>query len=232
MMPHESIGKTHLSPMASCISFAATVLSTPPLTAPITRPASPQISRIRAISFPTNSSYEERRRASLCELTAYPPKNTGPAYRNNRYRCSTHHGPVALAATDAVYEPSDDLLSARGMRHLGMKLNTVDRFRVMRNGSIGRRFGMADNMKIWRRRSELIAVRHPHLHNQLLTAAAAAGDCANTPRTSISSPSPSNRASTDKRLGSLPNFLICTRAKPYSRCSHFATVPPRFHASS
>src|SRR6266566_4298994 len=79
-LPHESIGKTHLSPMASCISFAATVLSTPPLTAPITRPVSPQISRIRAISFPTNSSYKNDDGASLCELTY--PRNTGPAYKN------------------------------------------------------------------------------------------------------------------------------------------------------
>jgi hypothetical protein len=122
------------------------------------------------------------------------------------------------------------------MRHLGMKLNTVDRLRVMRNGSIGRGVGMADNMKIWRRRRELIAVRHPHLrnHDRNPTAESAAAGLCYTPRirTSISSPSPSNRVSMDKRLGSLPNFLICTRAKPYSRCSHFATVPPRFHASS
>jgi hypothetical protein len=134
-----------------------------------------------------------------------------------------------------VYEPSDDLLSARGMRHLRVKLNTVDRFRVMRNGSIGRRLGMADNMKIWRRRRELIAVRHPHLHNRNPHCRVSGGGTAlhsSVTRTSISSPSPSKRVSTDKRLGSLPNFLICTRAKPYSRCSHFATVPPRFHASS
>ena len=49
--------RAHLSPMASCMSLAATVLSTPPLTAPITRPFSPQISRMRAISFPINSTY-------------------------------------------------------------------------------------------------------------------------------------------------------------------------------
>lgn len=53
----ETIPGTYLSPMASCINFAATVLSTPPLTAPMTRPLGPQISRMRAISFPMNSSY-------------------------------------------------------------------------------------------------------------------------------------------------------------------------------
>ena len=47
----------YLSPMASCMSFAATVLSTPPLTAPMTRPLGPQICLIRAISLPMNSSY-------------------------------------------------------------------------------------------------------------------------------------------------------------------------------
>jgi hypothetical protein len=50
-------GRTYLSPIASCISLAATVLSTPPLTAPTTLPVSPQISRMRAISFPINPSY-------------------------------------------------------------------------------------------------------------------------------------------------------------------------------
>jgi hypothetical protein len=76
----------------------------------------------------------------------------------------THHSPVVPAATDIAYEPGDDLLPARGMGHLRMKLNTVDRFRVVRNGSIGCGFGMANNMKIWRGRRELIAMGHPHLH--------------------------------------------------------------------
>ena len=48
--------KIYLSPIASCINFAATVLSTPPLTAPMTRPFGPHISRIRLISLPINSS--------------------------------------------------------------------------------------------------------------------------------------------------------------------------------
>jgi len=42
--------------MASCMSLAATVESTPPETAPMTCPFSPQISLIRAISFGMNDS--------------------------------------------------------------------------------------------------------------------------------------------------------------------------------
>ena len=44
------------SPIASVMSFAATVLSTPPLTAPITRPFGPTSSRMRAISLLMNDS--------------------------------------------------------------------------------------------------------------------------------------------------------------------------------
>ncbi len=159
-------------------------------------------------------------------VSAHIP-NTGPAYR------CTHHSPVILAAADIVYEPGDDLLTARRVRHLRMKLNTVNRLRVMRNGSIRCGLRMADDMKIWRRSRELIAMRHPHLHSGNPTVRVSGGWIANRRvprRTSISSPSPSNRASTVDPL--LPDLLIWMRAKPYSRCSHFATVPLRFHASS
>ena len=91
-------------------------------------------------------------------VSAHIP-NTGPPYR------CTHHSPVILAAADIVYEPGDDLLTARRVRHLRMKLNTVNRLRVMRNGSIRCGLRMADDMKIWRRSRELIAMRHPHLHS-------------------------------------------------------------------
>lgn len=46
--------------------------------------------------------------------------------------------------------------------------------------------------------------------------------------TLISSPSPSNKASTDP----FPNFVIVMSAEPYSLWSHFVTSPPRFQAIS
>jgi len=106
----------------------------------------------------------------------------------------------------------------------------------MGNGGIGRGCRMADDMEIWRGRRDLVSMRHPYLQNPTPISGRTTGRAAftrkqkNVRRTSISSPSPSNKASADDR--SLPNLLICTRAKPYSRCEHFATVPPRFHAIS
>jgi len=144
----KSPGRTHLSPMASCISLAATVLSTPPLTAPMTRPVSPQISRIRAISFPINSSYR------------------GGSYEQTSQTCNQkhiYHGPVALAATYIVYKTRDDLLPPWGVRHLGVKLNAVERLRVVRDGGVWRGFRMANDVEIWRGAGKLIAMRHPHL---------------------------------------------------------------------
>jgi hypothetical protein len=44
-----------------------------------------------------------------------------------------------------------------------MELNTVEWFRVMGNGSIGRGFRMTDDVEIRRWRRDLIAMRHPHL---------------------------------------------------------------------
>ena len=128
-----------------------------------------------------------------------------------------------------MYEPRDDFLSPWGVCHLWMELNTVEWFRVMSNGSKWRGFRMTDYVEIRRGSRDLIAMRHPHLtgSNRVSAALRITKNC---PSTSISSPSPSNRASTDKWL--LPNLFICTLAKPYSRCEHFATVPPRFHAIS
>ena len=74
-----------------------------------------------------------------------------------------HHSPVGFAAADIAYEAGDDFLPARGVRHFGVKLNTIKRFRVMRYGSIGGGLRMTDDMKVWRWRGELIPVRHPHL---------------------------------------------------------------------
>lgn len=49
--------KKYLSPIALDIKTAATVLSTPPETAPMTFPLSPQIERILSISLSTKDSF-------------------------------------------------------------------------------------------------------------------------------------------------------------------------------
>jgi hypothetical protein len=54
MQPLSTRTAWNRSPMASCMSFAATVESTPPLTAPRTCPLSPTKARILAISLSTN----------------------------------------------------------------------------------------------------------------------------------------------------------------------------------
>jgi len=81
------------------------------------------------------------------------------------YVC-TYHSPIVLAATNIVHEPGDDLLSPRGVRHLWVELNAVERFRIMRDGGIGRGCRMANDVEIWRWRGELIAVGHPHLRQR------------------------------------------------------------------
>jgi hypothetical protein len=56
--------RTHRSPIASCISFAATVESTPPETAPMTCPLSPQMLRILWISFSMKVSCKNSQESS------------------------------------------------------------------------------------------------------------------------------------------------------------------------
>lgn len=87
-------GCTYRSPIASCMSFAATVLSTPPLTAPMTRPVGPQISRMRKISFPMNSFYKKFRKGLM------------------QHERVPYHRPVLCASTDVNDKSGDDFLAA------------------------------------------------------------------------------------------------------------------------
>lgn len=45
-----------------------------------------------------------------------------------------------------------------------MELNTVDRLRVVSDGSEGRVAGLTDGMEVWWRLGQLVAVGHPNLH--------------------------------------------------------------------
>ena len=77
-----------------------------------------------------------------------------------------YHCPVVFATTNIVYEPGDDLLSPWGVRHLCMKLNAIERLRVVCDGSVGCGCRMPNDMEIGRGRRELVAVRHPHLQTK------------------------------------------------------------------
>lgn len=50
------------------------------------------------------------------------------------------------------------------MSHLGVELNTVDRFRVVSDGCEGCVAGLANGMEVWWRLGQLVAVGHPNLH--------------------------------------------------------------------
>ena len=143
------VGRTHRSPMASCISFAATVLSTPPLTAPITRPVGPHMSRMRAISLPMNSSCPQKK--SIQEWSRHGDEG------------GAHHGPVWFAAADAEHESADHFLPAGRVRDFGVELDAIEWFGVVGNGGEGRVRRAADDVEIGGERGELVAVGHPYL---------------------------------------------------------------------
>ena len=129
------------------MSFAATELSTPPLTAPITRPFGPQISRMRAISFPMNSSCNQS------EILSLSPHCSRCAY----------HSPVLFATTDAQHEFTDDFSSPLRMGDLGVELNAVERLRVMCDCGKGCSIRAANDVEIGGKLRQLISMRHPDL---------------------------------------------------------------------
>ena len=133
---------SYLSPIASCINFAATVLSTPPLTAPITRPVEPHSSRIRAISFPINSSYS----TSVRIQTKQSKKS------------HTHHSPLRPASTYMQHKALNYRLPFRRVRHLRVELDTVERFGVVRDRCVRRRVCLSDDVEVRRHLRELVAV--------------------------------------------------------------------------
>jgi len=49
---------------------------------------------------------------------------------------AAYHSPMISTFTDVRNEPADDLFTTRGMRDLWMKLNSIERFVVVRDGSI------------------------------------------------------------------------------------------------
>ena len=144
----------------------------------------------------------------------------------------TYHGPVIFAAADIEHESGDDFFPPRRLRHLGVELDAVQGLRVMRDRSERCRFCVRDDVEPRRRRRELVPMRHPHLCAELSGWCRRRRATQGPSRTSISSPSPSNNVSTVGEEPPVANLLICTRAEPYSRRSHFVTLPPKFHAIS
>jgi hypothetical protein len=142
------IGDAYLSPIASCISFAATVLSTPPLTAPMTRPFGPQISRMRAISFPINSSYKSN-------------EQQHPITSKRR----SYHRPIRAAAAYVEYETSNKLFSSRGVCYFWVKLDTIEWLRIVCDSGKWCRLCRTDDVEIRRKSRELVSMRHPNLVN-------------------------------------------------------------------
>lgn len=130
--------------MASCMSLAATVLSTPPLTAPMTRPVDPHIARMRAISLPMNSSW----------------RTVGKKMISNS---PTHHSPMLAAPADAQHKPANYLLAARRVGDLGVELDAVEGLGGVCEGGVGGGRGVADYVKVGGRGGELVAVGHPDL---------------------------------------------------------------------
>lgn len=144
------IDVSYRSPIASCMSLAATVLSTPPLTAPITRPFCPQISLMREISFPMNSSLKG-------ECQCYQTTRTSMDANE------TCHCPVCFASTDTEDEARDDCFAPWAMSHLGMELDTIDRLRVVSYRRKRCSLRLANDMEIFRKILELISMGHPNL---------------------------------------------------------------------
>jgi hypothetical protein len=141
---------THRSPMASCINLAATVLSTPPLTAPITRPFGPQMSLILAISLCINSSYHPMllRHTAVC------------------FRGAQYHGPIAFTSADVPNEAFDHFPTFDGVRYFRVKLNAVEGLGNMRDSRVRRCCCVAYYVEFGRNLGQLISMRHPDLCTQ------------------------------------------------------------------
>ena len=77
------------------------------------------------------------------------------------------HGPVGRALANIKDELANDFLAAGRVGNLRVELDAVDGFAVVGEGGIGRGVGVANDMEVWRRLGELVAVGHPHLQERV-----------------------------------------------------------------
>ena len=134
-----------------------------------------------------------------------------------------HHCPICMTLNDVKHEPGNDLPSSGRVGHFWMKLDSVNWFRLMSDCSEWCRICLSDDIEVWRYLGQLVSMGHPDLKSMVRLR-----DTELKHSTCMFSPKPSkSRFAAGFRV-----LVISISANPYSRWSHFATLPPRFHAIS